>query len=115
MGVSVPRRFAAVGKNDLTDRSLIEYGPFFPPFPYCAFRIVIEPDPLSRWWTAKRSPVGLISLDNPAIISIPVAFFCIWLFSVLDNSKRAQIDHGLFEAQKVRCETGIGAEGASGH
>jgi hypothetical protein len=55
MGVSVPRRFAAVGKNDLTDRNFIEYGPFFPPFPYCAFRIVIEPDPLSRWWTARRS------------------------------------------------------------
>ena len=63
----------------------------------------------------KEVSVGLITLDNPAIISIPVAFFCIWLFSILDNSKRAKIDRGLFEAQKVRCETGIGAEGASGH
>ena len=63
----------------------------------------------------KEVSVGLISLDNPAIISIPVAFFCIWLFSILDNSKRAEMDRGLFEAQKVRCETGIGAEGASGH
>jgi len=63
----------------------------------------------------KEVSVGLINLDNPAIIPIPVAFFCIWLFSILDNSKRAQIDRGLFEAQKVRCETGIGAEGASGH
>ena len=63
----------------------------------------------------KEVSVGLINLDNPAIISIPVAFFCIWLFSILDNSKRAEMDRGLFEAQKVRCETGIGAEGASGH
>ena len=30
MGVSVPRRSAAVGKNHQTDRSLIEHGPFFP-------------------------------------------------------------------------------------
>jgi cation/acetate symporter len=63
----------------------------------------------------KEVSVGLINLDNPAIISIPVAFFCIWLFSILDNSKRAEIDRGLFEAQKVRCETGIGAEGAASH
>ena len=60
-------------------------------------------------------PVGLFFLDNPAIISIPVAFFFIWLFSVLDNSEQAKKERALFEAQRVRCETGIGAEGASGH
>jgi cation/acetate symporter len=63
----------------------------------------------------KAVPVGLIGLDNPAIISIPVAFFCIWLFSRLDNSEQAKAEIAAFEAQKVRCETGIGAEGASGH
>jgi len=63
----------------------------------------------------KAVPVGLIGLDNPAIISIPVAFFCIWLFSRLDNSDQAKAEIAAFEAQKVRCETGIGAEGASGH
>jgi cation/acetate symporter len=44
-----------------------------------------------------------------------VAFFFIWLFSVLDNSEQAKKERALFEAQRVRCETGIGAEGASGH
>ena len=63
----------------------------------------------------KAVPVGLISLDNPAIISIPVAFFCIWLFSILDNSKQAKAERALYEAQKVRCETGVGAEGAAAH
>ena len=63
----------------------------------------------------KAVPVGLIGLDNPAIISIPVAFFCIWLFSILDNSKQAKAERALYEAQKVRCETGVGAEGAAAH
>jgi cation/acetate symporter len=60
-------------------------------------------------------PVGLIPLDNPAIISIPIAFFCIWLFSILDNSERAKIDRAAYFAQRIRCETGIGAEGAASH
>ncbi|TCT23754.1 cation acetate symporter [Thiobaca trueperi] len=64
---------------------------------------------------ADGKPVGLIFLDNPAIISIPFSFFCIWLFSVLDNSERAKTDRAAFDAQKIRCETGIGAEGASDH
>ena len=63
----------------------------------------------------KEVSVGLIGLDNPAIVSIPVAFIVIWLVSILDNSEQAKKERGLFEAQKVRCETGIGAEGASGH
>ena len=63
----------------------------------------------------KAVSVGLIGLDNPAIVSIPAAFFFIWLFSILDRSERAKTDIAAFDAQKVRCETGIGAEGASGH
>jgi cation/acetate symporter len=60
-------------------------------------------------------PVGLIFLNNPAIVSIPISFACIWLFSILDSSDRAKIDRAAFDAQRIRCETGIGAEGASGH
>ena len=60
-------------------------------------------------------PVGLIPLDNPAIISIPIAFFCIWLFSILDSSERSKIDRAAYAAQRIRCETGIGAEGAASH
>ena len=63
----------------------------------------------------KTVPVGLIPLDNPAIISIPVAFIAIWLFSVLDNSERAKKERQMYTAQRVRCETGIGAEGAAAH
>ena len=42
-------------------------------------------------------------------------FVGIWLFSITDNSARAKLDREGYEAMKVRSETGIGAEGASGH
>ncbi len=64
---------------------------------------------------ADGKPVGLIMLNNPAIISMPLSFFFIWLVSVLDHSARAKTDRAAFDAQRVRCETGIGAEGAASH
>ncbi len=60
-------------------------------------------------------PVGLIALNNPAIVSMPLAFVAIWIVSVLDRSERAHRERLAFEAQRVRCETGIGAEGAVSH
>ena len=52
---------------------------------------------------------------SPALFSMTIGFVGIWLFSVLDNSKRAAQDKAGFLAQQVRSETGIGAAGASGH
>jgi cation/acetate symporter len=52
---------------------------------------------------------------NPALFSMSIAFLGIWLVSKLDNSERAQIDRAGFDAQFVRAQTGIGAEGVSGH
>ncbi|NEV62933.1 cation acetate symporter [Thiorhodococcus minor] len=63
----------------------------------------------------KEVAVGLISLNNPAIISMPLAFAFIWIASLTDSSERAKRERIAFEAQKVRCETGIGAEGATAH
>ncbi len=51
----------------------------------------------------------------PALFSVTVAFVGIWLFSVTDNSARAKQDRDAFEAQDIRSQTGIGAEGASEH
>ncbi|MGF1526953.1 MAG: cation acetate symporter [Candidatus Competibacterales bacterium] len=51
----------------------------------------------------------------PALISVAVAFAGIWLFSIVDNSARAKQDREAFAAQDVRCQTGIGAEGAVSH
>jgi cation/acetate symporter len=52
---------------------------------------------------------------SPAIFTIPVSFFTIWIVSILDTSKQAKIDREGYFAQAVRSETGIGAEGPSGH
>ena len=56
-----------------------------------------------------------IKLDNPALFSMSLAFAAIWLFSVLDRSKRARLDRDGFEAQYVRSQTGIGAASATTH
>ncbi len=53
--------------------------------------------------------------SSPAIFSMPLAFVTIWLVSLFDNGPRAAIDKAGFAAQQLRSETGIGAEGASGH
>ena len=51
----------------------------------------------------------------PALFSVSVAFVGIWFFSITDNSERAKQDREAFEAQDIRSQTGIGAEGASKH
>lgn len=51
----------------------------------------------------------------PALISVTVAFVGIWFFSIIDNSEAAKREHEAFEAQNIRCQTGIGAEGAVMH
>jgi cation/acetate symporter len=58
---------------------------------------------------------AIFPFSSPAIFSVPLAFFAIWLVSVLDRSPRAAVDRAGFEAQQVRAETGIGAYEASGH
>ncbi|HXB79568.1 MAG TPA: cation acetate symporter [Bradyrhizobium sp.] len=56
-----------------------------------------------------------VKLDNPALFSMALAFAGIWLFSILDRSRRAAIDRDGFDAQYVRCQTGIGASAATAH
>lgn len=51
----------------------------------------------------------------PTFYSMPLAFAAIWLFSVLDKSKRAENEIARFDEQFVRSETGIGISGASKH
>jgi len=57
----------------------------------------------------------IVPYAYPAIFSMPAAFFFTWLFSVLDNSPRAAKERAAFEAQSIRSETGLGAEGAAAH
>jgi cation/acetate symporter len=76
--------------------------------------VVLSP---AVWEVTMGNPKGSAPFpyENPALFSMGIAFFGIWLFSVLDRSKQAQIDRGGFDAQFVRCQTGIGATKAAAH
>ncbi|WP_374306158.1 cation acetate symporter [Methylocella sp.] len=76
--------------------------------------VVLSP---AVWEATLHNPKGSapFPIDNPALFSMTIAFVSIWLFSKLDHSKRAEIDRAGFDAQFVRCQTGIGAAGASAH
>ncbi|MBO9529109.1 MAG: cation acetate symporter, partial [Acinetobacter oleivorans] len=71
----------------------------------------------SVWETTLGNPVGsaLFPYTSPALFSMTIGFFCIWLFSITDRSASAAREREAFVAQQVRSETGLGAEGASGH
>ena len=67
------------------------------------------------WVTVLGNAAPIFPYSSPAIFSVPIAFFTIWLFSILDKSQRAMVDRAGFDEQRVRSETGIGAYEASGH
>jgi cation/acetate symporter len=46
---------------------------------------------------------------------MPTAILVIWIVSRLDRSGRAAIDKRGYAAQRVRAETGIGADRANQH
>ena len=58
---------------------------------------------------------AIFPYSSPAIFSMPIAFITIWLVSILDKSPQAEKDRAGYLAQSVRSETGIGADGVSGH
>ncbi len=60
------------------------------------------------WVAVFHFKAALFPYDNPAVISMPLAFLGIWLFSVLDRSARGASEREAFDAQLVRAETGIG-------
>ena len=53
--------------------------------------------------------------DNPAIFSVTLAFLGSWFFSIIDKSQNARDEEAAYEAQYIRSQTGLGAEGASSH
>ena len=67
------------------------------------------------WVTTLGYKDAIFPYDNPALFSMPIAFFGIWFFSKLDRTKRAYLEKKAFEAQFVRSETGIGAATANVH
>jgi len=67
------------------------------------------------WVNVLGNKVPLFPYEHYALFSMTIAFAGIWLFSVTDRSERAKLDHAAFDFQRVRSETGLGAEAAVAH
>jgi cation/acetate symporter len=67
------------------------------------------------WVKVFGNALPIFPYDSPAIFSLPLAFLGCWLGSVTDRSASARIEAAAFDAQYVRSQTGIGAEGATAH
>jgi len=66
-------------------------------------------------WSRLRPQGGDFPYDNPAFVLDVAGLRRDLRFSVLDKSKRADLERAAFDAQFVRSETGIGASGAQAH
>lgn len=67
------------------------------------------------WVKVMGNESALFPYSNPALFSMTFAFVGAWLFSVTDQSARAQAERGRYMAQFIRSMTGFGAAGASQH
>jgi cation/acetate symporter len=69
------------------------------------------------WEAVLLYPKGsaFFQYTSPVIFTMPLAFFCCWIFSITDGSRAGAAEKKAFVAQYVRSQTGIGAEGAAAH
>ncbi|HRP22763.1 MAG TPA: cation acetate symporter [Thauera sp.] len=69
----------------------------------------------SVWVDVLHFESAIFPYTQPALFSMPIAFFMTWLFSTLDRSQAAKDEKEAFEDQYVRAQTGVGAATASAH
>lgn len=67
------------------------------------------------WVDVLGNAEAIFPYKYPALFSVSAAFFGIWFFSITDSSDSAAKEREAFEAQYIRAQTGIGAEGAVEH
>jgi len=67
------------------------------------------------WTSILGNAEAIVPYKFPAVFSVPLAFIAIWFFSITDKSDDAARCIEEFEAQDIRCQTGIGADGAVDH
>ncbi len=67
------------------------------------------------WVTVLGNPEPIFPYEQPALFSMPLAFFVTWLVSKLDTSAQAAREREAFDDQFVRAQTGFGAAGAASH
>ncbi len=70
----------------------------------------------SIWRDVLGYPTGIFPYNAPALFSMPLAFVACFVVSLLDrDGAQARLEAARFDAQYVRSQTGIGAEGATAH
>lgn len=67
------------------------------------------------WTQILGNAEAIVPYKFPAVFSVPMAFIAIWFFSITDKSEEAQRCQDEFDAQDIRCQTGIGSHGAIAH
>jgi len=67
------------------------------------------------WVDILKNETAIFPYKYPALFSVTVAFVSIWFFSITDKSDNAKKEIEAFDAQDIRSQTGIGAEGAVSH
>lgn len=67
------------------------------------------------WVAVLGNKDPIFPYEQPAIFSMPIAFFFAWLGSALDHSAQAAQEKEAFDDQYVRAQTGFGAAGAAAH
>ncbi|MDE2343765.1 MAG: cation/acetate symporter ActP [Betaproteobacteria bacterium] len=58
---------------------------------------------------------AIFPYDFPTFVVLPAVLIVSYVASITDNSESAKQERALFDAQKVRSETGLGAEAAASH
>jgi cation/acetate symporter len=59
------------------------------------------------WVDVLHQAHALVLLDNPALVSVPLAFAGIWAVSMLDRGARAQREREAFALQEFYGQTGV--------
>ena len=67
------------------------------------------------WVEILGNAQAIFPYKHPALFSVTAAFVGIWFFSITDKSESAKKEIEAYEAQNIRAETGIGADGAVDH
>ena len=82
-------------------------------FPRIATVVVLVILGPTVWVDVLGNEAAIFPYKYPALFSMSVAFLGIWFFSVSDRSEAAKREAEAFEAQYIRSQTGLGAEGAT--
>lgn len=67
------------------------------------------------WVKVLGNPQPIFPYDHPAIISMSLAFFVMWVVSITDKSDRAVKEAKAYKEQYIRAQTGLGSAAAASH